>query len=238
MATADNPTMATDLPKAPTTAHAYILPIVSLLGIIVLIVPFIFHLRARNVGACALIGYLTIFNLMVFVNVILWPDNNFDEWWNGAGLCDVEVKISWPATVGITASTMAITRSLAIVLDVERVELNISRAQRRRKILVDLSICFAMPILIAALQYIVQNHRFTLVAIGGCTDNYSASWPTILIIWIWPLIFTLINVYYAGSSLTNRYPSFLLLTNVPQPLSSLASADTVKASPQSSASNP
>lgn len=185
-------------PRAPTTVHAYILPIISLISIIILIVPFIFHFRARNTGACALIGYLCVFNLMVFINVLIWPDDNFVNWWDGAVLCDIEVKIHWPITVGVAASTMAITRSLAIVLDVENGVLHPSRAQKRRKVLIDLAICFAVPILIVGLHHIVHNRRYLIVAIGGCTDSYSSSWPTILIIFIWPLVFVIINVFYAG----------------------------------------
>lgn len=188
------------LPRQPTSAHAYILPIISLLAIFILIVPFIFHLRARNTGACALIGYLSLFNLMVFVNVLIWPDNNFADWWDGAVLCDIEVKIFWPVTVGIAASTMAITRSLAIVLDVENAELNPSRTRKRRRILVDLAICFGVPLLIAGLHVLVHSHRYVIVSIGGCTDTYFGSWVTVLVIFIWPLVFTLINVYYAGTS--------------------------------------
>ncbi|OBT43783.1 hypothetical protein VE00_06314 [Pseudogymnoascus sp. WSF 3629] len=192
-------------PREPTTAHAYLLPILSLLSILILIVPFIFHLRARNTGACALIAYLTLFNLMVFTNILIWHDNNFADWWDGAILCDIEVKLTWPITVGVAASTMAITRSLAIVLDVENAELNPSKAQRRRKVLVDLAICFAVPLLIVGLHHVVHNRRYLIVAIGGCTDSYSGSWVSILIIWIWPLVFTLINVYYAALVLTRLH---------------------------------
>ncbi|OBT49504.1 hypothetical protein VE04_10161, partial [Pseudogymnoascus sp. 24MN13] len=72
---------------------------------------------------------------MVFINALLWPDNNFSTWWDGAILCDIEVKIVWPITVGVAASTMAITRSpLARVLDVENAELNPSRARKRRRV--------------------------------------------------------------------------------------------------------
>ncbi|OBT99484.1 a-factor receptor [Pseudogymnoascus verrucosus] len=192
-------------PHEPTTAHAYLLPILSLLSILILIVPFIFHLRARNTGACALIFYLTLFNLMVFINALLWPDNNFSTWWDGAILCDIEVKIMWPITVGVAASTMAITRSLARVLDVENAELNPSRARKRRRVWVDLGICFAVPLLIVGLHHVVHNRRYLIVAIGGCTDSYSGSWPSILIIWIWPLVFTLVNVYYAALVLTRLH---------------------------------
>ncbi|OBT72169.1 hypothetical protein VF21_10521 [Pseudogymnoascus sp. 05NY08] len=201
-------------PREPTTAHAYILPILSLLAILILIVPFIFHLRARNTGACALIFYLSLFNLLVFINVLIWPDNNFADWWNGAVLCDIEVKILWPITVGVAASTMAITRALANVLDVENAELNPSKAQKRRKVLVDLAICFAVPLLIVGLHHIVHNRRYLIVAIGGCTDSYSGSWPTIVIIFIWPLIFTLLSVFYAALVITRLHRHRTSITSI------------------------
>ncbi|OBT61629.1 hypothetical protein VE03_08839 [Pseudogymnoascus sp. 23342-1-I1] len=205
MASPANSTLPMPPLREPTTAHAYILPTISLLSILLLIVPFILHLRARNTGACALIGYLCLFNLMAFVNVLIWPDNNIGDWWDGAVLCDIEVKIFWPVTVGVAASTMAITRSLAIVLDVENADLNPSRGQKRRKLLVDLAICFAVPVIIAGLHVIVHTHRYIIVAIGGCTDSYFGSWATIIIIFIWPLVFTLISVFYAGLVITRLH---------------------------------
>src|SRR5690348_7283483 len=87
-----NSTIPIAPPRAPTTAHAYTIPALSLFGILILIVPFIFHLRARNTGACALIAYLSLYNLMVLVNAIVWPDENYAEWFDGVGLCDVELK--------------------------------------------------------------------------------------------------------------------------------------------------
>jgi pheromone a factor receptor len=205
---ASNTTTTVDLsklPRVPTTAHAIIMPIVALTGIIILIVPLIFHWRARNTGAWALIGYLIVFNFFVFINVLIWPDENYVDWWNGTGLCDIEVKLLWPITIGIAAATMSITRSLAIVLDVDRSDINPTKSQRRRKLLIDLAICFGLPIIVIGLLYIVQVNRYYILAIGGCIDAYDNSWPTIVIAYIWPLVLVLINLVYASQS-----PFFLL----------------------------
>jgi pheromone a factor receptor len=183
----------------PKSGHAIALPILTLLAIILLIGPWICHWRHRNIGACSLIFYLNLANFFTFVNVIIWPTENFDSWWDGVGLCDIEAKLKWPYVTGLACASLCVTRSLANVLDVERVEVSSTRASRRRKMLVDIAICFTVPFLQLILHYIIQYNRYYITAIGGCTPSYDNSWPTIVIMYIWPLLFCLVDCYYAGT---------------------------------------
>ena len=182
----------------PMSAHAIILPIFASFAITLLLVPFIWHWRLKNVGACSLIFYLSLANFITFINAIIWPTENFDSWWNGAILCDIIAKIRYPCVTGLACATLCITRNLANVLDVERAEVSQTNASRRRKIYIDLGICFTVPIMQMLLHYIIQYNRYYITAIGGCVPSYDNSWPTIVIMYMWPLIFCLINCYYAG----------------------------------------
>lgn len=188
-------------PPSPKSAHAIILPLLSSLAIIILIVPFIWHCRLRNIGACSLVFYLSLSNIFTFLNAIIWPTEDYNNWWNGAGLCDIEAKLKWPCVTGLACATLCITRNLANVLDIDRTEISQTRATRRWKTVLDLAICFAVPLLQIILHYIIQYNRYYILAIGGCTPSFDRSWPTIVIMYIWPLIFCLLNCYYAGMSL-------------------------------------
>lgn len=198
------------IPNDTKSVQAILLPIFSLLAIILLTVPFIWHWRLRNIGSCSLIFYISLANFFTFINAIIWPTENFDSWWNGAGLCDIEAKLKWPCVTGLACATLCITRSLANVLDIDRAEVLQTRASKRKKAVVDFAICFTIPVLQIALHYIIQVNRYYIMAIGGCAPSFDNSWPTIVIMYIWPLIFCLINCYYAGVSLLRSPPMLLI----------------------------
>ena len=184
-----------------TYAQAVALTVFSAFAIIVLIIPAIWHYRVNNVAACSLIFYLSIYNFTTFVNTIIWPRDNYSDWWDGQILCDIEVKLEWPFTTGLACAMACITRNLAIVLDVERANIHSTKAMRYRKLMIDLAICFVIPILQIALHYISQPSRYYISVIGGCTPPYDRSWPTIVLFYMWPTIFSLINCYYASKLL-------------------------------------
>ncbi len=191
----------------PKSAEAILLSTFASLAIILLIVPFLWHWRLENVGACSLIFFISLGNFFTFINVIIWPTEDFDSWWNGAGLCDIEAKLKWPYVTGLACATLCITRNLANVLDVDRAEISPTRASKKRKVAVDLAICFTVPVLQIALHYIIQPNRYYITTIGGCEPSYDNSWPTIVIMFMWPLIFCLITCYYASTYVPSLIPS-------------------------------
>jgi pheromone a factor receptor len=71
-----------------------------------------------------------------------------------------------------------------------------TRSSRRKKAFIDLAICFTLLTLQMLLHYIIQPNRYYIEPIDGCTASYDNSWPTVVIIFMWPLILCLINCYY------------------------------------------
>jgi pheromone a factor receptor len=182
----------------PRSAHAYLLPILSFFAIVILIVPFKWHWRLKNIGACSLAFYLSLSNLFTLINAIIWPTDNYDQWWDGAGLCDIEAKLRWPLITGIACSTLCICRNLANVLDVERSEISSTRASKKRKMIIDILLCYGIPVLQILLHYIIQYNRYIIGVLAGCLPTYDESWPTIVIMYMWPPIFCIANAYYCG----------------------------------------
>jgi pheromone a factor receptor len=183
-------------------AASIALPIFSIFAILIPIVPLITQFRTRNVGLCALIFYLELMNCMTFVNAIIWPNQDYANWWIGYGLCDVEVKIKAVLGTGAPCATLCITRRLARVFDEDAQVVHETRATVRRHRLVDIAICFGLPLLQMALHYLTQLNRYYLEPIGGCVTSYDNSWPTIVIFFIWPPLFSLLNCYYGSEFLT------------------------------------
>lgn len=68
--------------------------------------------------------------------------------------------------------------------------------QRRRAILVDLSISLFFPLFSIILYYFVQGHRFDIIEQIGCFPVLVNCLPAIFLIDIWPLIFGTLSVIY------------------------------------------
>lgn len=182
----------------PRSMDAILLPILACLSLVLAVPPFAWHLKNRNVAACSLIFWVTLANVFVFINAMLWPTDDVQNWWNGVGLCDVEVKLTWAFSVGACGSLACIMRNLAGVLNVDRGAVMSTQAQRRRQALVDLVWCYACPIYIMAVDYVVQAGRYYIFTIAGCTPAVDNSWATVFLIFIWAPIFSVVGSYYCG----------------------------------------
>jgi len=185
----------------PATSNApFVMAIIATVisGVVLLldIPPLVWHIRHRNLGAGSLIGWLLILNLMTFTNALIWPNDNLNEWWHGHGLCDVEVRIKVGASNALPGALTCIMRHLAAVLDTE----NIIPSMKTKRLshIIDLILCFGIPVLSMIALYLVQDLRYYLTGISGCSVSVDNSWPSLITIYLWPLILTLLAAYYAG----------------------------------------
>ena len=177
---------------------AVVLPVLALLAIIFTIPPMIWHLTNRNVAACSLLFWLTLADFFLFINALIWPTDDTAHWWNGAGLCDIEVKLTWAFSVGASCSLACIMRGLARVMDVDRAAVRSTRAQRKRQAVIDLLWCFSCPLFVMAVDYIVQPNRYYILTIAGCTPAIDESWLSVVLILIWAPFFCVVASYYCG----------------------------------------
>ncbi|KAI9805152.1 MAG: hypothetical protein M1825_000986 [Sarcosagium campestre] len=178
------------------SAAAVLLPILAFLSVFLTLPSFVWHLKNRNVAACSLIVWIILANIFVFINAIIWPTDDVAHWWSGVGLCDVEVKLAWAISVGACGSLTCIMRNLAKVMDVDRLSMVPSKAQRRRQMIVDVLWCYACPVYIIAVDYVCQAGRYYIFTISGCTPAVDNSWVTIVLIFIWAPILCLAGSYY------------------------------------------
>ncbi|KAG0156000.1 hypothetical protein PDIDSM_3176 [Penicillium digitatum] len=176
--------------------QAVVLPILSSVSIALAIPALILHGKNRNFPASSLICWSILLNLFNIINSLIWPTDDVASWWDGAGLCDIEVKFMAAGYLGVPGSLACIFRSLAIVLDTDRATLVPSKGQRWRNRFMEILFCIAVPVIAMITQIIWQKSRYFLFSISGCVNNFDESWVSLVFAWIWPPIICLIAAYY------------------------------------------
>lgn len=200
---------ATDFPVYPI---AIIVLVLSAVTIVLDIPPLIWHFRHRNVGACCLVFWLLLLNLMNVINAVIWPADDLDRWWHGAGLCDVEIRLMIGALVALPGALACIMRSLANVMDTKKTAIVSTPSQKRRQYVLDLLLCFGCPLYLMLVYYVVQDKRYYIWGITGCNVSTDNSWVSVALVLIWPPLFSLVDAYYAGESVTIDYTYTVLTT--------------------------
>jgi pheromone a factor receptor len=178
--------------------NAIALPIFALLGIFITYLPFRSFYAHGNIAACSIVFTVTIYNIFTFINALIWPDDNWNRWWTGEGLCDVEALLRYPITMALATSLCCLTKGLAGCLDTENAKLNLTTAAKRRRQIIDFLFCWLVPVGQMALHYVCQAGRYAIVPVFGCADALDNSWPAIIILMLWLPLFALLNCYYAG----------------------------------------
>ncbi|ESZ90787.1 hypothetical protein SBOR_8835 [Sclerotinia borealis F-4128] len=181
----------------PVSANAITLPIFSIIFIILLIVPFRLLYRVSNIAACSLVIINIISLIFVAMNAIIWPTDNLSNRWSGHIVCDIQVLVRQALYTAMASTTCCITKFLARAVDTDNACLHETAAMKRRKVIKDCLFCFTIPVLQVALHYVIQLNRYTVMTIYGCVDATDLSWPSIVIVHIWPPIFACLNVYFA-----------------------------------------
>ncbi|GBE87047.1 hypothetical protein SCP_1002940 [Sparassis crispa] len=125
------------------------------------------------------------------MNSILWRDTvvNFAPVW-----CDISSRIIVASAVAIPAASLCINRRLYCIATIKSVSL--SWAEKRRAVIIDLTIGLGIPLLQLICQYVVSGHRFDIFEGIGCypyTYNTIAAYPLSV---LWPLVIGLISAVY------------------------------------------
>lgn len=202
-----DPTTDPTTPTPPSTApypSAILLSAFSLLLSLLILPPMLWHFTNRNIGATSLIAWLLLLNLQSFLDAMLWSHDDMSRWYDGQGLCDVQVKILVASWVGVPASVACILRALARVMDTEKATLGLSTGQRRWGVGLELSWCVGLPVLQMPLHYVVQSRRYYIVGIVGCLPAVSNSWVTDVLLIAPPIVWVLVGGYYAGGFFSIR----------------------------------
>ncbi|KZT69399.1 fungal pheromone STE3G-protein-coupled receptor [Daedalea quercina L-15889] len=179
----------------------------AFIAAVLVLIPLPSHWRARNVAILSLIAWLFVVDLIYGVNTIVWAGNvevRIVVW------CDITTKILVGASSALPAAAMCICKHLELVASGRAVRL--THEDKRRRMLFELAMCFGAPLVLMALHYIVQGHRFDIVEDIGCQAATYYSIPAVFIVWFPPLLFATITFIYAGLALHHFFKQRLNFT--------------------------
>jgi pheromone a factor receptor len=197
--------VATNMSKTGDTAFlsrpasATLLPVLATIACILCFPTLVSHIRSRNLAASVLTFWIVLENVFNLINPLLWPSKDLVNGWNGAGLCDVESKLRLAASVGYVGALVCIYRHLAVILNTEQIALVASPAQWRRRITIEMALCFGFPVYIMVASYIVQSGRYYVFPIAGCVPMLDSSWPSTVLVLIWPGIMWVVAAGYCST---------------------------------------
>lgn len=161
-------------------------------GFVAGLVPFAWHLQAWNAATCAYMLWTSLSSLIYFVDSIVWHHSINDP---SPVWCDISTKFLIGAAIGVPASSLCINRRLFKIASGTAVR--VSPEQKRRAVIIDLSIAVGIPVLVMVLHYIVQGHRYNIIEDIGCTPtvfNTAAAYP---LVYMWPPLLGCIAFVFA-----------------------------------------
>ncbi|OCH88490.1 STE3-domain-containing protein [Obba rivulosa] len=169
------------------------MPIGAFIAAVLVLIPLPSHWRARNVATLAIIVWLFVLNVIYCVNTIVWRKTvlNYAPVW-----CDITTKIIIGSSTALPACTLCICKHLELVASTRVVRLTYS--DKRRRMIFEVIMCYVVPVVMMALHYIVQGHRFDIVEEIGCLPATYFSVPAVLIVWFLPFVFAVITMIYAA----------------------------------------
>ncbi|KAI0078459.1 fungal pheromone STE3G-protein-coupled receptor [Panus rudis PR-1116 ss-1] len=167
-------------------------PIFAFLGFIVGLIPLPWHLQAWNSGTCMFMLWSSLSCLIQFVNSVVWHGNVRDT---APVWCDIATKFTIGAGVGIPASSLCINRRLYRIAAIRNV--SITKEEKKKTVIIDLSITIGLPVLVMILHYIVQGHRFNILEDVGCLPEIFNTPPAYPLVFMWPVLIGCVSFVYA-----------------------------------------
>ncbi|KAI1790857.1 GPCR fungal pheromone mating factor, partial [Ganoderma leucocontextum] len=173
-------------------------PILAFVGALLALIPLPWHLQAWNAGTCLFMVWTAVACLNLGINSIVWSNNAI----NSAPIwCDISSRLIVVVAVALPASSLCIQRRLYNIASIKSV--NITLAEKRRGILIDICVGVGIPLLQIVFQYIVSGHRFDIYEGIGCyvyTYNTPLAYP---FSYLWPLVISLVSGTYCVLTLIN-----------------------------------
>lgn len=180
------------------SAPNWVFSMFAFIGFLFCAIPFRWHLEAWNTGTCLYMFWVGFGCLFQFINSVVWNGNaiNWAPVW-----CDISARFIIGYNWAVPAAALCINRRLYHIASVKSV--TISKAEKRRAIMVDLGIGLGLPILGMILQYIPQGHRFNIFEDIGCFPYTYYTPVALVLVSLPPIIIGLVSLVYCVLSIRN-----------------------------------
>lgn len=187
------------------SSYSLVFSILAVIACLACIPPLMVHTRAKNVAAIILTVGVIIMCFFNALNALLWPTAAQDAWWDGKILCDIEAKLYFGQAVSFNGVLVCLFRHIASILDTQRISLGHSRRQHMVTITVDIGLCIVLPCIVMAAHCLVSPQRYWIRTIAGCTPSLDSSWPSLVLIYLWPITLCLAACVYCVTAMVRLW---------------------------------
>jgi pheromone a factor receptor len=166
---------------------------------VVLCVPsayFYWKIPGRPWATLIFVGWIIIWNLIFFVDSIIWGGDNLQDWWDGEIYCDIDARIKDAFGTGLPGAAIGVCRFLADAANPDPSAIDVRQNMFRRN-MIDLFIGVILPFLNLGLKFICEPSRYWIVQNLGCMGQIDISWPSFLVYIAWAPLLCLIAAAYA-----------------------------------------
>ncbi|GJE95536.1 STE3 domain-containing protein [Phanerochaete sordida] len=152
------------------------------LGFVLAYIPFYWHLEASNIGAVLWMFWSGTGCLVYFINGIVWHDSttNCAPVW-----CDITTRFMQGQPIGTTVASLLINHRLYRIFKASETGV---APDRRKMMIIDLSVGLGVPVIFMGTYWFVQGHRFDIVEGFGCIQAEPLTYVWIFTYGIWPSI--------------------------------------------------
>jgi len=140
--------------------NAVALPVFAIFSILIMYIPLHSFYIIRSFPGGNIVFVAIIQNLMILTNALIWKDGDMANWYNGAGICDIQVYLRIPSTTAVATSLFAFTRDLAFAVDMERYSNDSPERMkriRRRRLVINIVLCWTLPVIQMGLMYLILS---------------------------------------------------------------------------------
>lgn len=168
----------------------------SILAFIVLIPPSIYHCINKNIPAISLMIWFSYINLVGIINAIIWGGNNYVNVTKAPGYCDVTVRITSGANLGLLCATTCLIFNLYMVLSAKSYKF--LNPESNTKKLVNVLMCWLNPVIVMGVSILAQSGRYTIVRYRGCIAIYNYGIMSIVLSSLWNVLWVIAAFTFAA----------------------------------------
>ncbi|KLO06012.1 STE3-domain-containing protein [Schizopora paradoxa] len=142
-----------------------ITPIGNFLGFILALLPLFSQIRKLSIAIWGYALWVAVGDITTFVNTIIWHDNEVvvvPVW------CDIVTKLQLGASIGIRSCALVLCIRLFRITRLRPSSLETTKRERNTALAFELILIIALPVLVMALDIIIQPVRFEILQEEGC----------------------------------------------------------------------
>lgn len=154
---------------------------------------FLVHLRAGNTGVILMMFWCFVGLVNKGINALAFNHSLRLTWTFG---CDISAVIERIWQLGLCCSSLCVLQKLEGIASLRQAHSTIS--DRRRRLVIDLTLGLGIPVLQIPLFFIVQPYRLDVLENIGCSAPLYSSVPALFVFHLWRLLVTLFCAVFSG----------------------------------------